>query len=176
MIDEGIKTTSRYLTVHNYIDGAYYNIGSGDYKEFGTDSKGKIFFSHMSTNGGFVTAGALIDPPFALRPDDKKGLCVSTVFVQDATCYEEAVTTINNKTVESPSSFQRTLIYNGSVDEKINISYRELSGGNARQAFTNNVEYDMGKSNKINYKGAEIEVLSYDNTSITFKVLKYFRR
>ncbi|MHA2743226.1 hypothetical protein [Vibrio harveyi] len=62
-----------------------------------------------------------------------------------------------------------------SVGKKINISYREFSGGNARQAFTNDVEYDMSKSNTINYKGAEIEVIDYDNSSITYKVKKYFR-
>ena len=175
MIDEGVTVTDDYLVVKQPIDGAYYDIGKGDYKHLGTEKNGKMYFSHLSSNGGYVIQGAFVDPPFALSPDDKKGLCVSTVFVKDATCYKEAQSEVVKKSVDSPSAFQRTLIYNGSLGEKINISYREFSGSRARQAFTNDVEYDMSKSNTINYKGAEIEVIDYDNSSITYKVNKYFR-
>ncbi|WP_163133748.1 hypothetical protein [Agarivorans sp. Alg241-V36] len=176
LINEGIQITDRYLSVKKTIDGAYYNIGQGHYKELGADNEGNIYFSHYSSNGGFVTPGVLVDPPYALSPNDKKGLCVSTVFVKNATCYEEAQTEVITKTVESSSAFEQTLIYNGSVGSKINISYREFAGGTARQAFTNNVEYDMSKSNIINYKGAVIEIISYNNSSITFKVIKHFRK
>lgn len=176
MIDEGVKVTNDYLVVKQRVDGVAYDIGMGDYKHLGTEKSGKMYFSHYSTNGGYVLQGPFVDPPFALSPDDKKGLCVSTIFVKDATCYENAQTEVVRKSVESPSAFQRTLIYNGSVGEKINISYREFAGGNARQAFTNDVEYDMSKSNIINYKGAEIEVIEYDNSSITYKVKKFFRQ
>ncbi|OAN16481.1 hypothetical protein A3K86_10815 [Photobacterium jeanii] len=175
MIDEGVNVTDNYLIVKQPIDGAAYDIGKGDYKLLGTEKSGKMYFSHFSTNGGYVIQGPLIDPPYALSPDDKDGLCVSTVFVKNATCYKEAQTEVVKKSIDSPSAFQRTLIYNGSVGKKINISYREFSGGNARQAFTNNVEYDMSKSNIINYKGAEIEVIDFNNSSITYKVRKYFR-
>ncbi|EHN68033.1 hypothetical protein VFSR5_A0614 [Aliivibrio fischeri SR5] len=175
MIDEGIKVTDNYLIVKRTIDGVAYDIGKGDYKHLGTEKDGTMYFSHFSTNGGYVVQGPFIDPPFALSPSEKKGLCVSTIFVINATCYEEAETEVVNKSIESASAFQRTLIYNGSVGKKINISYREFSAGNARQAFTNNVEYDMSKSNIINYKGAEIEVINFDNSSITYKVNKYFR-
>lgn len=175
MIDEGVRVTDDYLVVKQTIDGVAYDIGQGDYKLLGTEKNGKKYFSTGSTNGGYVRQGAFIDPPFALSPDEKKGLCVSTIFVKDATCYEEALSEVIKKAIDSPSAFQRTLIYNGSVGKKINISYREFSGGNARQAFTNDVEYDMSKSKIINYKGAEIEVIDYDNSSITYRVKKYFR-
>ena len=175
MIDEGVRVTDDYLVVKQTIDGVAYDIGQGDYKLLGTEKNGKKYFSHLSMNGGYVMAGVFVDPPFALSPDEKKGLCVSTIFVKDATCYEEAQSEVIKKSIDSQSSFQRTLIYNGSIGKKINISYREFSGGNARQAFTNDVEYDMSKSNIINYKGAEIEVIDYDNSSITYIVKKYFR-
>lgn len=175
MIDEGVTITSDYLSVKQTVDGVSYDIAKGDYNHLGTESDGKMYFSHISTTGGSVTQGPLSDPPFALSPDDQKGLCVSTIFIKDAACYKEAQFDINEKSIDSASAFQRTLIYNGSIGQKINISYREFSGGNARQAFTNNVEYDMSKSKVINYKGAEIEVVDYDNSSITYKVKKYFR-
>lgn len=175
MIDEGVKVTDRYLTVKQTIDGIAYDIGKGDYAHLGTEKNGKMYFSYISTNGGYVSPAPLIDPPFALSTDENKGLCISTIFVKNAACYKEAQTEIIKKSVDSQSAFQRTLIYNGSVGKKINISYREFSSGNARQAFTNDVEYDMSKSQVINYKGAEIEVVDFDNSSIRYKVKKYFR-
>lgn len=72
-------------------------------------------------------------------------------------------------------SVQQTLIYSGSVGKKVNISYRKFNEGFARDAFTNDVEYDMEESNVIGYKGARIEVLDYDNRTIKFKVLRHFR-
>ena len=101
-------------------------------------------------------------------------MCVTSVSYQTAACYEGSFK-IKEQTVVDSQAFQQTLIYNGSVGEKINISYREFSNNSARNAFTNNVEYDMKKSNFINYKGARIEVISYDNTSIKFRVIKHFR-
>jgi hypothetical protein len=175
MVNQGVSVTNDYLKVKQGIDGAYYNIGAGSYKEFGVDSSGKKYFSITSNDGGFVTPGILVDPPYALHPDAKKGLCVSSVIVRNATCYDEAQTEIVRKSVESNNSFQQTLIYNGSVGQKINISYREFKNDMARGAFTNDVEYDMSKSDVIKYRGATIEVLSYDNSSIKYKVLTNFR-
>lgn len=174
MLNQGVSTTNNYLQIKQNIDGSMYDIGAGDYKEFGIDNEGKEYFTIYSTNGGYVQNSLLADPPYALHPDKDKGLCISTVFVRNATCYEQAQTEIIKKSVASQDSFQQTLIYNGSVGKKINISYREFKNDMARDAFTNNVEYDMSKSNVIKYKGAKIEVISYDNSTIKFKVLSDF--
>ncbi|MCC4798793.1 hypothetical protein [Enterovibrio norvegicus] len=175
MINQGVRATSPYLVVEHLMDGVSYNIGAGDYPLLGTEKNGRQYFSIYSQNGGYVQPGVFVDPPFALSPDEKKGLCVSTVFVKNASCYEQGIYAVKNKTVESNGSFQQRLIYNGSFGDKINISYREFSDSQARDAFTNNVEYDMSKSRVINYKGAQIEVIDFDNSSITYKVLKHFR-
>jgi hypothetical protein len=57
---------------------------------------------------------------------------------------------------------------------KINIGYREFSNNSARPAFNNEVEYDLSESKRIGYKGAQIEVLEADNSSITYEVLRNF--
>ncbi|MCI2286140.1 IS982 family transposase [Colwellia sp. MSW7] len=57
---------------------------------------------------------------------------------------------------------------------KINVGYREFSNNSARPAFNNDVEYDLSSSNLIGYKGASIEVIKADNSSITYKVIKNF--
>jgi hypothetical protein len=72
------------------------------------------------------------------------------------------------------NSFQQTLIYSGRVGNKINVSYREFSNNTARPAFNNDVEYDLSSSNTIGYKGALIEVIKADNSSITYKLIRNF--
>jgi hypothetical protein len=72
------------------------------------------------------------------------------------------------------NSFQRTLLYNGKIGEKITIGYREFSGDIARPAFSNEVSYDLSDSTIIGYKGARIEVVKATNTEITYKVLSGF--
>ncbi|UTM56916.1 hypothetical protein L4174_014030 [Photobacterium sp. CCB-ST2H9] len=174
MLDQGKSTTMEYLTITHLIDGIAYDILPGSYARIG-DFEGIPYFSATNVNGQSVryTAG-LIDPPIALHTKKQNEVCVTSVSYQAASCYDGQLK-VEERTITDNQSFQQTLIYNGSVGKKINISYREFSNGSARNAFTNNVEYDMSKSNIINYKGAQIEVLGYDNSSIKFKVLKHFR-
>ncbi|HCG8449667.1 TPA: hypothetical protein ACN322_003889, partial [Vibrio parahaemolyticus] len=141
----------------------------GDYVQIG-HNKGVDYFATSSQNNTTVSyVAGLFEPPIALSLENNK-VCVTTVSYQPAQCYDNGSAKVENKTVHTGSSFRQTLIYNGSVGNKINISYREFSSGMARDAFTNNVEYDMAKSNIINYKGAVIEVQEYDNSSIKFVV------
>ncbi|MGO2234002.1 hypothetical protein B6N13_06935 [Marinomonas sp. UCMA 3892] len=174
MLNQGLSTTSDYLILERFVDGIAYNIPQGAYSRIG-DYKGVPYFSVTTTTGRtIIYAAGLIDTPIALH--SKTGgeeLCVTSVSYQQASCYD-ALFKIEKRTITDSQSFQQTLIYNGSVGKKINISYREFAKGTARDAFTNSVEYDMSKSNIINYKGARIEVLDYDNSSIKFKVLKHF--
>lgn len=72
------------------------------------------------------------------------------------------------------SGFQQTLLYNGKVGNKINIGYREFMDKTARPAFSNSVEYDLGESQIIGYKGARLEIISANTVEIKYKVLKGF--
>lgn len=174
MLDIGKQTTNKFLTVTEQSDGVNYDIYAGSFKKYGQDNVTSYYSVYGGINGAAVVKGFLADPAMFLSMNKDNDVCVSTVYVLEATCY-----TVKAKeeylVIESDSDFKQTLIYNGSVGEKINISYREFKGGMARGAFTNNVEYDMAKSSLIRYKGAEIEVIDYDNSSIKFKVKKHFR-
>lgn len=74
----------------------------------------------------------------------------------------------------SVNDFQQTLIYSGRVGDKIRISYREFANSLARDAFTNEAEYDLSASNIIAYKGARLEVIEADNEKIRFRVISNF--
>ena len=75
------------------------------------------------------------------------------------------------------NSFEQIILYQGVVHGVINISYRELKDNMARPAFTQNVQYKLGKEGPtlIAFKGVRIKVLSANNTSIQYRVLEPFR-
>ncbi|MGI2022952.1 hypothetical protein [Shewanella glacialipiscicola] len=173
MLYQGKISTANYLHVQKMIDGVAYDIHEGFYKAHG-DKDGKFFYS-ITGSPGAVIQNPFADPAVTLSVNSDKEVCVSTPFVTEAACYEGGTPEEVTRSINSSQDFQQTLIYSGNTGKIINISYREFTGGMARDAFSNNVEYDMSKSNIIRYKGAEIEVLDYDNRSIKFRVIKQFK-
>ena len=121
-----------------------------------------------------LVRGGLSDPiqALALKKGEGSELCVITVFGGSA-CYKGEYER-KKQLSERGNSFQQTLIYSGRVGDKINIGYREFSNNTARPAFNNDVEYDLSSSNTIGYKGALIEVIKADNSSITYKLIRNF--
>lgn len=81
-----------------------------------------------------------------------------------------------SSTVDFANSYrmQRTLIYSGRIGNRVKLGYREFINGFARDAFSNEAEYDINESKQIGYKKALIEVIDASNTQITYKVLRNF--
>jgi hypothetical protein len=169
LVQKGAISKENVLVVHQTIDGAGYDIPAGTYKQLGFDQKNDFY------SGVGVVPGFLADPVKALSLEKKDGarLCVVTVF-SATSCYSGSYAR-DTRFSERGDSFQQTLLYNGRVGNKINIGYREFSNNMARPAFNNEVEYDLSSSRIIGYKGAQIEVIEADNSSITYKLLKNFR-
>ena len=71
--------------------------------------------------------------------------------------------------------FEQQLIYTGMEGKILKFTYREFADGTARPSFTIDPTYDMTQDNIIRFKGAVIEVLSYNNQSIKYKVLSGFK-
>ena len=75
---------------------------------------------------------------------------------------------------DRPSIDQR-FIYNGRVGSFVKFTYREFSGaGYARDAFTQDVQYDLDEGNIVGFKGARLEIIEASNRSITYKLLSHF--
>lgn len=168
MVEKGVIYEEQVLYVKQRVDGALYDIPSYEYPQVGFDNK-QDFFSAIG-----VIRGALSDPIEALAVGKAEGsqVCVITTLGGSA-CYD-ADYERRGRVAETKNSFQQTLIYSGRVGDKINIGYREFSNNSARPAFNNEVKYDLSESKRIGYKGAQIEVLEADNSSITYEVLRNF--
>jgi len=168
LVQKGEVVEEKVLRVNSFVDGAIYDIQPGTYQQIGHTAQENFF----SANG--VVRAVLADPPKALVLSKKEGaqLCVISVF-NNPYCYEGDYE-VKTRVSERGTSFQQTLIYSGRVGNKINIGYREFSSSLARPAFNNDVEYDLSISNIIGYKGAQLEVISADNNSIKYRVVKNF--
>ena len=147
-----------------------YTLTPGFYKKVG--DKDEYDFFSPTTSG--VNAGFLADPfqTVAVSKDKSKICAVSIYNIKN--CKDAPSLKFGEMDIESPSSFEQTLLYNGRVGDKVNIGYREFSGSLARPAFNNEVEYDLNEDRTIAYKGAEIEILEADNRSITYRVISNF--
>lgn len=150
-----------------------YTLMPGQYIKHGQDADAEYYIPGGSQPGHVIKA-ALADPWKSIMV--KKGrpsVCVISAF-NTAMCNDNAQFRRIKVATSGSSTFQQTLLYNGSVGNKVNVGYREFSSNMARPAFNNDVEYDMSSSNIIGYKGARIEVLRATNEYIQFRVLQHF--
>lgn len=70
------------------------------------------------------------------------------------------------------SKFETTLTYSGKQGKIIKIFYREFSDNLARQAFTQDLTYDITEDKIITFRSTKIKVLSATNSRIKFIVLE----
>lgn len=70
---------------------------------------------------------------------------------------------------------RRELIYTGMENGILTVQYREYyinySGVFVKDALTQNLKYDLGRSKIVKYENLSLEIMSTDNNEITFKVL-----
>lgn len=70
--------------------------------------------------------------------------------------------------------FEQELIYNGRVGDSVRFIYREYGAKMARDAFTQEIQYDLGESMLIGFKGARLEVKEATNREITYTLIENF--
>lgn len=177
MLEQGTFVDQEVLQIPSSTKlGFLYTLTAGYYQKTGQNEKGGYYQPvNNISNGGMVQKNPLADPFKSVMLGLDGKLCVITVF-NAKSCSENHQAKRTSIGVASDSSFQQTLIYSGKVGNKINIGYREFSSNMARPAFNNDVEYDLGESKQIGYKGALLEVIDANNQNITYKVLRNFNK
>ena len=88
---------------------------------------------------------------------------------------EEVLAEPANYIEASSRNIDQQLIYNGKVDNNIKFTYREFTNsGLARDAFTQDVQYDLNEGAVIGFKGARLEVIEATNRQVKYRVLRHF--
>ena len=108
-----------------------------------------------------------------ILPNGSSNLCFagSKMHCLNFTEYELSRRT---KFVVVPNTLQQSLEYMGSDGDIAKFIYSELSDNIARPAFNREFQVDLSKGNTLNFKGAEVQIISATNTMIEYKILKYF--
>ncbi len=181
LLKEGTSTASDAIILqkdHGALGWTAYH-PAGTYKLEGTAEKNlgsqekpnkqicKIYqFPNKYTNGwGYVY------PQIMETPDGKVYLVTNSGkdLLQNEDYIKKTVIDVNDY------YFEQQLIYTGAEGKILKFSYREFADGTARPAFTVDATYDLSKDNIIRFKGAVLEIISYDNQSIKYKVLSGFK-
>ena len=76
----------------------------------------------------------------------------------------------------SQDSFRYIILYQGKINNKIKISFREFKDDIVRPAFTQDIEYELNSNGTttIGFKGLRINVIKATNVDITYSVVKDF--
>lgn len=82
-------------------------------------------------------------------------------------------TSIQTPAEYKEKSFKYIVLYQGKVDNKIKMSFREFTDNIARPAFTQDIDYELSKDGitMIGFKGLRIEIIKVTNMNITYKVI-----
>ncbi len=75
---------------------------------------------------------------------------------------------------DAPDSMKKELLYNGRSGTTLRLSYREFVKDMARPAFTQELTYDLRDDRVIGFRGARIEVMDANNTTVRYRVLSGF--
>jgi hypothetical protein len=84
--------------------------------------------------------------------------------------YEKKIITLDNQ-----DTFEQTVLFTGTNGTNVMFSYREFTNNVARPAFTIDLSFDTRIDNLVRIKGARLEIVKYDNQSITYKLLSGFQ-
>jgi hypothetical protein len=143
----------------------------------GNDSQNEYYFSANTNTGGVAS-----------QPQKYyQGVCVNKT-TKETFAFCEINTRIIKKKIKVEftektysdnlcnNCFQRELIYNGISGNIIKMIYREFIDNMARANFTQDLNYDLGQSNIISFKGCKLEVIDAKNTGIKYKILTTFNQ
>ncbi|MCO7223766.1 hypothetical protein [Pleionea sp. CnH1-48] len=175
MLKQGKYKEHDSLYIQSLVEVSWgYDLNPGYYLKQGEDDNSETYLPSGGEDGGSVVKAALADRWKAIMAyKDKDELCIITIF-NALSCIKTNQFVRKKKPIVWDDSFQRTLIYSGKVGNKLNISYREFYGSAARPAFNNNVEYDIGESSMIGYKGARLKIVEATNEYIKYQVISNF--
>ena len=77
-------------------------------------------------------------------------------------------------TETNAENFQRTLFYKGKSGNQVFLDYREFKNNLAREAFTQELIFDLEQGNEIGFRGMRMRILSASNTGIEYVIEKKF--
>ena len=138
------------------------------------DTRRNYFYSEdqqaVAAKGGF---GEIVSYTNYVQYDAASNeVCASPLSCYNST--EMSISYTENEFVVQTNYLQQSIEYNGRSGSVLNFTYREFSGGLARDAFTTDFKMDLNEGNEIGYKGSRMTIHEATNNKITYTVTKNF--
>lgn len=170
MLIQGYTAKSPVLSIDKFVDGACFDIPTGEYPIVGKDAE-KQYFSFKGSSGA-VERASMCDQPagIAVFDNNQKEACVVTMF-GSIVCYA-ADYSIKSVETTHASNKQSSLLYSGRDGDQIKFTYVSIQGGTP--IFAHNVSYNIKESDVIGYRGARIKIHNSSNEQVTYTVLQTF--
>ena len=177
---QNLEFDAIYLS--NRVDIGGFTFSSGYYLKTGEDIRSEFYYPANGPRAGkviYVTDEGETyssDDFQVIRIDKNNGdFCLITTD-NIITSTKKADYRKKKYPFTSHSSFEQTLTYKGTIDDKINIEYRKFYQDPERPVFNHEeLEYDLSETNIIVYKTARIEVIAATNEYIKYKVIQNFK-
>ena len=75
---------------------------------------------------------------------------------------------------DGSTAYGQALYYGGRDDDNARLSYRQTAAPSGVSTVATEVDYDLHRSELIEYRGALLEVLDFDADTITYRVSRAF--
>ena len=153
-----------------------YTLSPGYYLRSGGEAEWEYYVpAKDDPNGGKVTQApgvVTLQEAFQVSADGKT-IGVITNYYQAVRGEAKGITRSKRSSLSS-ESFQKALVYGGTVGNKIKLGYKEIWMNIVRPSELQFVEHDLSKSNIVESHGARIEVLKATDDSIRYRIIKSF--
>ncbi|MBF0444528.1 MAG: hypothetical protein HQL68_03000 [Magnetococcales bacterium] len=178
LLTQGNYHEEKYLTLPYKISVKWaYTLHPGKYNLIAeNDESGFYVPAKEVDDGGKITKSSIADSWQSLQAfKNSQRICVITI-TDNKFCKFDIK--YNQVTVPefAKTGFKQTLVYNGKHENKISIGYLTFYNDNKQTRFNNTIEYDLDKSDIIEYRGAEIKIIAATQQDIKYSVIKNFKK
>jgi|TARA_B110000259_G_C13897474_1_gene355450 hypothetical protein len=141
-------------------------------KKNGDKCAGPFIFSLVGTDGkqSFNCSGSTLSFDICHSVSENRFY----FYGMDYETIERSIVEKTTKITNSEDNYTQELIYNGRVGDSLKFIYRETVGNNLRPMLTQEIQYDLSKSNRIAFKNLLLDIIEVNNQSITYKLISSF--
>ena len=172
----------RGVTYDDAVTLDQFTLNPGFYPLIGEDEQHRYFsYRNVETDDGLGYIlpardglGSWLPAPDAIRISGATGkTCLIFVDWSEKACSQADQTDATQQHLTERDLVQK-LIYLGRTGNRIRLKYWETSGHSARPEASEELEFTLSATNEIKHKGAQLKVLSADETAIRYTVLQTF--
>ncbi|MBF0193465.1 MAG: hypothetical protein HQL71_02865 [Magnetococcales bacterium] len=178
ILTRGNYHETKYLTFPNKVSVKWaYTLLPGKYNLISEDDVSGYYVPAKGVDeGGKIIKSSVADSWQSIQIfKNSPKLCVVTTSDNKFCKFD-----VNYNQVTVPefgkNGFKQILVYNGKHENIISIGYLTFYNDNEQTRFNNTIDYDLDKSDIIEYRGAKIKVIEATQQYLKYSVINEFKK